>query len=547
MSKRAREDNDSALDDERKDANDDKVLATRWGGWLQNLQDLVVDDWRTEAQKTAVFVEAIQAMEQCENWIAVRTVAMRLRGTRVVDQANSPLLDELVKATDEEDTEEVEDNQYLRSLAAKGTDKSWSFLMSRKYPPILADLKGCLRAALEHGNLKTIDFLPFPWQPRFAHWALQNGRDFVALQYLQKGHGFGDKTTIPLIVAAASTSCQDTLNWLLKHPVTLLHKQSVAKGLENETVCVEQLVHRSDTKILQALVDFGVDVKESFWECATASDPVKVTAWFLTTYPDLNPWVEEPRHRGQYQDTDVPYLAYLLAHRPREHDEHELAFVNHIRYGSTVAILRLLWTYANTPAYRSRFATAHPNEGLQSLILIVVSERDPAVMEFLLNEVGYGMSAHPEQIIALLLLVQRDCMTQVCLNHGLVIPTDCAAVLQAIDQIMLRNRGYEYPTGASLRSMLFDRGGDPASCIPHLLTSASTWRFRKCLRLFEAGVPVSFLEVAQRIREGITPNRYHNHSAAVLFLAKVLATQNTPSNCALFLEFVQQAPYTHAY
>ncbi len=550
MSKRARDDDVAESDDdERKDTDEDKVLANRWGGWLQNLQDLVVDDWRTEAQKTAVFVEAIQAMEQCDNWIAVRTVAMRLRGTRVVDQANSPLLDELVKATDAEDTQEVEDNQYLRTLAAKGTDKSWSFLMSLKSPPILADLKGCLRTALEHGNIETMDFFPFPWQPQFARWALQNGRDFAALRYLQKGRGLADvmnSSWYPkqAIVTAASNSCEETVDWLLQRPVTLIHKKRIAKFLE-EHCFIDEVARRSDTKMLQALVDFGVDVKESFWECIEASDRVKVAAWFLTTYPDLDPWVEEPL---QYQEHHVSYLAYLLAHRPREPDDHELAFYTHLRSGSSVVVLKLLWTYANTPAFRARFAAADPNDqGVQSLIRIVVFERGPDVMEFLLNDVGYGMSTHPEQIIALLLLAGRDYMTQVCLDNGLVIPTDCSAVLQAMDRITSRNRGYDYPMGPSLRSTLFDRGGDPASCTPYLLTSASTWRFRKCLSLLEAGVPVSLPEVTERIREGMIPNRYHNHGAAVFFLAKVLATQNTPANCAQFLEFVQQAPYTHAY
>ncbi len=551
MSKRAREDDDPLQtdDDERKDGRDeDKVLATRWGGWLQNLQDMVVDDWRTEALKTAVFVEAIQAMEQCENWIQVATVAIRLRGKSVVDQANSPLLDELVNATkanaevDAMEEDDFEDNQYLRTLAATGTKKSWTFLMSRKYPPILADLKGCLRAALERGNLQTMDFFSFPWKPQYARWALKNGRDFAALHYLRKGDGLADVTNSywypkRLIVTAASNSCEDTVDWLLQRPATLVHKRRIAKFLE-EHCFIDELARRSDTKMLQKMVNFGVDVKESFWECIESPDPVKVAAWFLTTYPDLDPWQEEPHH---YEERHIPYLAYILRHRPRDREDHQLAFQTHLRCGSSVGILKLLWRHANTPAFRARFVS---DQVMQGLILNAMSECQPEVMAFLLDDVGCGMSTHPEQIIAFLLLIHRDCITQVCLDKGLVIPVDCSVVLAAVDRVTSWQRGYAYPSPASLRSILFDRGGDPASCTPYLLASASTWSFRRCLPLLEAGVPAPFPDVARCVSERVVRvDRYNNYSVAVYFLAKVLATQNTPANCALFLEFVSQAPY----
>lgn len=544
MSKRAREDDDPLqTDDERKDPREeDKVLATRWGGWLQNLQDMVVDDWRTEALKTAVFVEAIQAMEQCENWAAVATVAMRLRGKSVVDQANSPLLDELVNATETIDTEEdLEDNQYLRTLAATGTNKSWTFLMSRKYPPILADLKGCLRTALERGNLQTMDFFPFPWKPQYARFALQNGRDFAALRYLQKGDGLADVMNSywypkRLIVAAASNSCEDTVDWLLQRPVTLVHKRLVAEFLE-EHCFIDDLAFRSKTTMLQKMVDFGVDVKESFSECIESSDPVKTAAWFLTTYPDLDPW----QGRDYYQECHAAYLAYLLVHRPRNPREYEEMFTSHLRCGAGFGILKLLWTHANTPAFRARFVS---DQVMQGLILNAMSECEPEVMAFLLDDVGCGMSTHPEQIIAFLLLIDRDCMTQVCFDKGLVIPADCSVVLAAVDRVASWQRGYGYPSPALLRSILFDRGGDPASCTPYLLTSASTWSFRRGLSLLNAGVPVSFPDVARCVSERVVHvDRYKNYSTAVYFLAKVLATQNTPANCVLFLEFVNQVPY----
>lgn len=475
--------------DEELPADEPLIDPARWGGWLQNIAEL--DDEKTvkESVSASKVYRTLRCIDQAVSAFQVMHTAFDLQRDRdplrTADQANSPLLDQLVAAVDKMPLHATTSpeflNQCLLALSKRGSVEAWRFLLTRSVPPTHLDAKGCIEAAVCNGQIELLRLL-YPlfqkrWTTKSLMDALQSGQEEVFFWWYELRPVEDIKIRRPEVLALLDVcmelKCPRALQRLVDDQLIAFHELHgwYTRGL------IRRLFHVKDDsqqqnalQCLQIVRDAGAYGEEFYREVINAGIPY--IQWHRQHYPNARPFPYISGHLGNVSPATLSFLMQegLFGRVDLLDGFGQLLTETTTRDPLKLTKLQLFWDKLDRLPNRQSLADAEiiPDELIQCLRRAIF-DNSLAVLEWLIDTVGMPFLRISNRVLSFLVCSGAHDSYWFLKSRGLVVPVDCTPVFTLLfstdDRYTLFGGGIR-PAVKFIREVLFKEGGDPSLITP---------------------------------------------------------------------------------
>lgn len=533
--KRPRDDEqDGALDEDDPSTSASLIhaLAQEWGGFIQASVDMSKDDPTSAILETEAYKQVISRYENCQKVIEVAHLSYDLFNKRLcpnsmqlVDQLNSPLVDELVNVVGKVSVDCFPKNkrhpqfvnQYLFHLTRNGSLRAWRFLMALPFPPVYAikanNIPHCISIALRWNQLELFQFFiaTFPqyhWSFRVLEQLPEWGQDKAFLAYWAiRPPGACDQPAVDLLIRKCAA------NRCIESQRVLLQEMNDLPNYNPDLRFYSHFKNDDDTRFLQAYFDHGVHLVKNGFQKALESFRLPYVVWYMEHYPELDPW---RNHRGlghervfwRY-DAQAPILDYLLTIKPPPRSTTDLQWLLHSQFTDPFVTGALGEVCRKHLGYSPNSIELGQMEHLPTVLVTALGQAVIKAMmsklTWLVDTVGVPWQPMTDRILGWLICFPSFPVLDFFRQRGLVVPVNLEPVIKA----SLRRESFNYQidhyldkNSIAFVDRLVELGGDLDSLTEFFSFSKNNQLQANLHYLNKIGVPIARIQVPQLVAEG---------------------------------------------